>query len=270
MVKKRVDVLLLELGLAESRSMAQRLVMAGQVRADDQLVHKASSLIQEGAHLEVIALPKYVSRGGQKLEYALAAFQTLVNGQICADVGASTGGFTDCLLQNGATKVYAIDVGHGQLHWKLRQDERVEVMEKTNARYLKNLPEKIDLITIDVSFISLEKILPIVMNWLTEKGQIIALIKPQFEAGKREVEMGKGVIRKPEVHQAVLHKILQFVETINLFPAGLIASPIKGPKGNIEFLMWLSRDSRASLNDEDLVSSALAMSKEKHLNESTK
>ena len=260
MSKKRVDVLLLELGLAESRSMAQRLVMAGQVRANSQLVHKPSSLIQDDAHLEVIAFPKYVSRGGKKLESALEAFQPKVKGQVCADVGASTGGFTDCLLQNGAAKVYAIDVGYGQLHWKLRQDDRVQVMERINARYLKEVPEKIDLITIDVSFISLEKILPVALKWLGENGQIIALVKPQFEAGKLEVKKGKGVIRNSEIHRAVLEKIISFAQEISLIPTGLIASPITGPKGNKEFLLWLSKNSQSSISHEELVSSALAMS----------
>lgn len=261
MRKKRADLLLLEQGLAESRSMAQRLVMAGQVRADGQLVPKPSSLVQLDARLEVKAFPKYVSRGGVKLEAALNVFAPPIEAMLCADVGASTGGFTDCLLQHGAAKVYAIDVGRGQLHWKLRQDPRVVVMEKSNARHLGQLPEKLDLITVDVSFISLEMILPVVKSWLTEQGQIIALVKPQFEAGKREVDEGRGIIRKPETHRRVLEKILAFSMSIDLLPIGLIASPIKGPKGNVEFLLWLAQKHLAAPNPENLLSSALAMAK---------
>ncbi len=257
----RADLLLLERGLVESRSMAQRLVMAGQVRADGQIVSKSSNLLPTEINLEIKALPKYVSRGGLKLEAALEAFDLSVSGKLCADVGASTGGFTDCLLQNGALKVYAIDVGRGQLHWKMRQNERVVVMEKTNARYIPSLPEEIDLITVDTSFISLKIILPVVRNWLASKGEIVALVKPQFEVGKKEAEIAKGVIRDSALHKDVLDRILNFSRSISLYPTAMIASPIQGPKGNIEFLLQLSFAETLSLADEDLVSSALAMAK---------
>jgi 23S rRNA (cytidine1920-2'-O)/16S rRNA (cytidine1409-2'-O)-methyltransferase len=259
MQKLRADVLLFEKGLVESRSMAQRLVMAGQVRANGHIVSKPSVMLSIETDLEIEALPKYVSRGAFKLEKALDIFNVSVSGKICADVGASTGGFTDCLLQNGASKVYAIDVGRGQLHWKIRQDERVVVMEKSNARHISALPEKIDLITVDTSFISLRIILPVVMNWLASNGEIITLVKPQFEVGKQEADISKGVIRDPRLHKKVLEKIINFSRSTSLFPSGLIASPIKGTKGNIEFLLWLSRVDSRALVDEDLVSSALAM-----------
>jgi len=238
MSKVRADILLVERGLAESRSQAQRLVMAGQVRADGQLVDKPSSLLAGEVRLEVEKGPRYVSRGGEKLEAALAGFGVEVEGKVCADVGASTGGFTDCLLQHGASKVYAIDVGKGQLDWKLRQDARVVVMEETNARYLEALPEIVDLVTIDASFISLKTLLPAVKGWLTVRGQLIALIKPQFEAGKREVGKGKGVIRDEQIHRRVVEEILRFVEEHGFSLRGLMRSPILGPKGNVEFFVW--------------------------------
>lgn len=230
--------MLVERGLADSRAQAQRLVMAGQVRADGQLVDKPSSLLAGEARLEVEKRPRYVSRGGEKLEAALAQFGVNVKGKVCADVGASTGGFTDCLLQHGAAKVYAIDVGKGQLDWKLRQDARVVVTEETNARYVDRLPEAVDLVTIDASFISLKTLLPAVKGWLKEKGDLIALIKPQFEAGKVEVGKGKGVIRDEQVHRRVLEEVSGFVEKQGFGVRGLIRSPVLGPKGNAEFLVW--------------------------------
>jgi 23S rRNA (cytidine1920-2'-O)/16S rRNA (cytidine1409-2'-O)-methyltransferase len=238
MAKVRADVLLVERGLAESRAKAQRLVMAGQVRANGQLVDKPSSMIEGEVQLEVEKRPRYVSRGGEKLEAALEGFGVEVAGKVCADVGASTGGFTDCLLQHGASKVYAIDVGKGQLDWKLRQDVRVVVMEETNARYLEALPEAIDLITVDASFISLKTLLPVMKGWLSERGQLIALIKPQFEAGKQEVGKGKGVIRDEQIHRRVLVEILELVEAQGFSLRGLMRSPVLGPKGNVEFLVW--------------------------------
>jgi 23S rRNA (cytidine1920-2'-O)/16S rRNA (cytidine1409-2'-O)-methyltransferase len=240
MAKMRVDVLLVERRLADTRSKAQRLVMAGQVRADGQLVDKPSALLASDVRLEVEQSPRYVSRGGEKLEAALMGFGVDVGGKVCADVGASTGGFTDCLLQHGAAKVYAIDVGKGQLDWKLRQDARVVVMEETNARYVESLLEAVDLVTVDASFISLKTLLPTVKGWLKEDGQLIALIKPQFEAGKAEVRKGKGVIRDENVHRRILEEILSFVEKHGFGVKGLIRSPILGPKGNIEFLVWAS------------------------------
>lgn len=238
MAKQRADALLVERGLAESRTQAQRLVMAGQVRANGQIVDKPSSMLAPEVTLEVEHGPRFVSRGGEKLEAALLQFGVAVDGRVCADVGSSTGGFTDCLLQRGAAKVYAIDVGKGQLHWKLRQDPRVVVMEETNARFLKNLPEVVDLATIDASFISLKTLLPVAKGWLKPAGEVIALIKPQFEAGKAEVGKGRGVIRDEHVHQRIIAEVLEFTIGQGLAVRGLTRSPILGPKGNVEFLMW--------------------------------
>ncbi len=242
--KQRIDVLLVERGLVESRSLAQRLVMAGQVRADGQVVPKPASRVATTARIEIDSGPRFVSRGGEKLAAALEAFGVDPAGRVCADVGASTGGFTDCLLQRGAAKVYAIDVGHGVLHWKLRNDQRVVVMERTNARYLESLPEAVDLVTVDASFISLKVLLPVVRGWLPPSGgEVIALIKPQFEAGKRQAARGRGVIRDPQVHQRVLLDVLRFARGQGFKVSGLIRSPLKGPKGNLEFLIGLEVES---------------------------
>jgi 23S rRNA (cytidine1920-2'-O)/16S rRNA (cytidine1409-2'-O)-methyltransferase len=255
--KHRADALLVARGLAESRSQAQRLLMAGQVRANGQLVDKPASLLADETTLEVIAGPRFVSRGGEKLEAALQQFAINVRARVCADVGASTGGFTDCLLQRGAARVYAIDVGKGQLHWKLRQDPRVVVMEETNARNLEQLPELIHLATIDASFISLKSLLPAIKTWLKDDGEIVALIKPQFEAGKQEAGRGKGVIRDSQIHRRILEEVLQFAEQEGLNVRGLIRSPLLGPKGNVEFLMWLGRMGSSTGSSENLVSSVL-------------
>lgn len=242
MAKVRTDILLVERGLAESRAKAQRLVMAGQVRADGQLVDKPSSMLASEVRLEVERGPRYVSRGGEKLEAALKSFGVQVEGMVCADVGASTGGFTDCLLQHDAAKAYAIDVGKGQLDWKLRQDPRVVVMEETNARCLERLPEVVDLVTVDASFISLKTLLPAMKGWLKDKGELIALIKPQFEAGKQEVGKGKGVIRDEAIHRRVVEEILEFFEGQGFGIRGLMRSPVLGPKGNVEFLVWAAKE----------------------------
>ncbi len=255
--KHRADALLVARGLAESRSQAQRLLMAGQVRANGQLVDKPASLLPEETVLEVIAGPRFVSRGGEKLEEAMQQFAIDVGGRVCADVGASTGGFTDCLLQHGAAKVFAIDVGKGQLHWKLRQDPRVVVMEETNARNLKLLPDLINLATIDASFISLKSLLPAIKTWLKRDGEIVALIKPQFEAGKQEAGRGKGVIRDPQIHRRILGEILQFAEHQGFYPLGLMRSPLLGPKGNVEFLVWAGQAGAAASSNEELISSVL-------------
>jgi 23S rRNA (cytidine1920-2'-O)/16S rRNA (cytidine1409-2'-O)-methyltransferase len=257
MPKQRADALLVERGLAESRTQAQRLVMAGQVRANGQVVPKASSMLADETLLEVIKGPRYVSRGGEKLEAALTQFEIDPTGQICADVGSSTGGFTDCLLQHGAAKIYAIDVGKGQLDWRLRQDERVVVMEQTNARNVHKLPESISLATVDASFISLKTLLPVVRRWLAENGQVIALIKPQFEAGKQEASRGEGVIRDPEIHRRILGEVLDFVEQNGFGLLGLIRSPLVGPKGNIEFLLWAGVSVPSTLPIEQLVTAAV-------------
>lgn len=237
--KTRVDQRLVEKGLAESRTQAQRLVMAGQVRADGQVVPKPSTKVDPAVHLTVDPGPRFVSRGGDKLAAAFEAFEVRVEGQVCADVGASTGGFTDCLLQHGAARVYAIDVGRGILHWKLRNDPRVVVMEGTNARYLTTLAESVSTVTIDTSFISLNLLLPVVINWLTPAGQVLTLIKPQFEAGRKEAARGKGVIRDPLVHRRVLYDLLSGPGVEGYSLMGLHRSPVLGPKGNIEFLAWL-------------------------------
>jgi len=238
--KTRVDILLVERGLVESRSLAQRLVMAGQVRADGQVVAKPASKVDVKVELIIDRGPQFVSRGGDKLEAAFGSFELDIAGRVCADVGASTGGFTDCLLQHGAAKVYAIDVGQGILHWKLRNDHRVVVMEGTNARFVEQLPEPVNFITIDASFISLKILLPVVKKWLGGTGDFLALIKPQFEAGRKEVARGKGVVRDPEVHTCVLVDVLTFALDENCHIQGLARSPVLGPKGNVEFLAWLS------------------------------
>lgn len=239
--KKRLDVLVQENGLAESRSLAQKLIMAGKVRVNDNMVIKPSTLCSADDRISLDAGPRFVSRGGEKLSGALEAFGAdLPNGKICADVGASTGGFTDCLLQYGAKKVYAIDVGYGILHWKIRNDPRVVSMEKTNARDLKSLPEPVELVTVDASFISLQILLPVIRNWFGDSGgTVISLIKPQFEAGKKEAAKGAGVIRDPEIHKKVLMETLGKAEEMGYGIYGLIRSPLKGPKGNTEFLVWL-------------------------------
>jgi 23S rRNA (cytidine1920-2'-O)/16S rRNA (cytidine1409-2'-O)-methyltransferase len=263
MPKVRLDLLLVERGLAESRAKAQALVMAGQVRVDGQVELKASAQILPAARLDLEMGPRFVSRGGDKLEAALSVFPVDVSGCVCADVGASTGGFTDCLLQHAAARIYTIDVGKGLLHWKLRSDPRVVVMEETNARYVKFLPEPVSLVTIDASFISLKILLPVVKLWFpsplspsplipspigtearqggsTEiKAGVIALIKPQFEAGRKESAKHKGVIRDPVVHTAILLDVLAFARARGFGVRGLLRSPVIGPKGNVEFLAWL-------------------------------
>ena len=240
MKKKRIDLLLVDRGLAESRNQAQRLIMAGEVRVEGEMVHKSSTTVLENANIEIKQHPKYVSRGGKKLEAAIEAFDVDVSEKVCADVGASTGGFTDCLLQNNAKRVYAVDVGYGILHWKLRNHPKVVVMERTNARYLEHLPEPVDLVTIDASFISLGLILPAVKGWFeSDRGQTIALIKPQFEAGREAAAKHAGVIKDEEVHERVLQVILNKAIELGFSPVGLIPSPIIGPKGNLEFLVEL-------------------------------
>jgi 23S rRNA (cytidine1920-2'-O)/16S rRNA (cytidine1409-2'-O)-methyltransferase len=255
MPKVRLDILLVERGMAESRSKAQALIMAGQVRVADQVTLKPATAVSADSVLKVDSGPRFVSRGGEKLDAALEAFAIDVTGLVCADVGASTGGFTDCLLQRGAAKVYAIDVGKGILHWKLRNDPRVVVMEETNARFVESLPEQASLVTVDASFISLKILLPVIKKWLAPLSDsppitlgrdggswrgAIALIKPQFEAGKKDVSRGDGVIRDPEIHKQVLLDILSFARKEGFQIRGLIKSPLLGPKGNTEFLAWLN------------------------------
>ena len=209
--------------------------MAGEVTVNGGLADKPGSLVATDSVVAIKSPPRFASRGGEKLAAALESFGLRVSGWVCADVGASTGGFTDCLLQNGAARVYAIDVGAGILDWRLRNDPRVIVMEETNARYVEQLPESARLVTIDASFISLKILLPVAQKWLAPEGEIVALIKPQFEAGKNRVGKG-GVVRDPEVHREVLLNVLTFAESLSLSTAGLIRSPLLGPAGNVEFL----------------------------------
>ena len=267
MAKVRLDVLLVERGLAESRAKAQALIMAGQVRVSDQVALKPATTIPADSVVTVDTGPRFVSRGGEKLDAALELFELDVTGWVCADVGASTGGFTDCLLQRGAAKVYAIDVGKGILHWKLRNDPRVVVMEETNARYVESLPEPLSLVTVDASFISLKILLPVVKKWLDfsqgggDKGErkrnVVALIKPQFEAGKKDVARGDGVIRDPEIHKQVLLDILGFAQNEGFQIRALIKSPLLGPKGNAEFLVWLG-DEETDRDIPELVENVLS------------
>ncbi|MBW8009742.1 MAG: TlyA family RNA methyltransferase [Chloroflexi bacterium] len=254
MAKIRVDVLMVERGLVESRSQAQRLIMAGKVRVAGQVVHKASRMFPKSAQVSLESAPQFVSRGGDKLAAALSVFDIAVEGQICADVGASTGGFSDCLLQHGADFVYAIDVGKGILHWKLRQHPQIEVMESTNARYVEKLPQPVGLVTVDVSFISLKVLLRVIKGWFDPSGgQVIALIKPQFEIGRKQAGRGKGVIRDPELHRQVLQDVLGFAHEQGFSPAGLIKSPLLGPKGNVEFLAHFTFPQISGVDINDLV-----------------
>ncbi len=236
--KQRLDSLLVERGLAESRTQAQALILAGQVVAGDQRADKPGSLVPSDVPVRIKEKLRYVSRGGLKLERALAEFRIAVEGTVCADIGASTGGFTDCLLQAGARKVYAIDVGHGQLHSKLLSDSRVLHLEGINARYLSEVevPELVDLATIDVSFISLTQVLPAVLPRLRPGGTLIALVKPQFEVGRANVAKG-GVVKNPEAREGAIQKIASFLSEQGLEMIGRVDSPIAGPAGNVEALL---------------------------------
>ena len=241
MAKKRVDVLMVEQGLAESRQKAQAIIMAGQVFVGDKRCDKPGLTMEETTVLEVRGQTlRYVSRGGLKLEKAMKCFPITLGGKVAADIGASTGGFTDCMLQNGAVKVYAVDVGYGQLAWSLRSDPRVVCLERTNARYLttEQIPEALDFASIDVSFISLKLILPTLRTLMKESGQVAALIKPQFEAGREKVGK-KGVVRDPAVHLEVLEQFLEHAKEGGFTVKGIDFSPIRGPEGNIEYLGYL-------------------------------
>ena len=242
MEKKRVDVLMVEQGLAESRQKAQAIIMAGQVYVGEKRCDKPGVTLEEDTVLEVRGQTlRYVSRGGLKLEKAMKCFPITLEGKVAADIGASTGGFTDCMLQNGAVKVYAVDVGYGQLAWSLRSDPRVICLERTNARYLstEQIPEALDFASIDVSFISLKLILPALRTLMKDSGQVAALIKPQFEAGKEKVGK-KGVVRDPSVHLEVLENFLVHAAEAGFTVKGIDFSPIRGPEGNIEYLGYLT------------------------------
>ena len=241
--KTRLDVLLVERGFAPTRQKAQAIIMAGSVFVAGQRVDKPGTAVANEAELEVRGHTlRYVSRGGLKLEKAMQTFPITLEGKTCADIGASTGGFTDCMLQNGARRVYAVDVGYGQLDWKLRSDERVVCLERTNARYLsaEQIPEPLDFASIDVSFISLKLIFPALYPLLREGGEIACLIKPQFEAGREKVGK-KGVVRDPAVHLEVLQQFLGHAKENNFTVLGITYSPIRGPEGNIEYLGFLRK-----------------------------
>ena len=251
-IKKRLDVLLVEQGHADSRSKAQAIIMSGLVYVNGQKADKPGMSFEEYVQLEVRsgACP-YVSRGGLKLEKALRDFGVDPTGFVCSDSGASTGGFTDCLLQQGASKVFAIDVGYGQLDWKIRSDPRVVVMERTNVRYVtpEQLGEPLDLSVVDVSFISLKIVLPVIKTFLKPTGQVLCLIKPQFEAGKDKVGK-KGVVREPETHKEVLDNFVALANELEFKILGLTFSPVKGPEGNIEFLGHLTLDDKEGIQPD--------------------
>ncbi len=255
-MKERLDVLLVQKGLAESREKAKSLIMAGNVFVNGQREDKAgTSFSEEKVTIEVRGNTlKYVSRGGLKLEKAMESFDLGLEGTVCMDIGASTGGFTDCMLQNGAVKVFSIDVGHGQLAWKLRNDERVVCMERTNFRYVepKDIGEEIDFASVDVSFISLSKILPPAYALLKETGEMVCLIKPQFEAGKEKVGK-KGVVREPEIHREVIENVFSYAKENQFRILALDFSPVRGPEGNIEYLVHLSKEEGEDLVDLETV-----------------
>jgi len=236
--KQRIDSLLVDRGLVESRAKAQALIMAGEVSVEGKTIIKAGTMVAEEAVITMRQPPPFVSRGGIKLDYALDRFQLAVSSKVAADIGASTGGFTDCLLQHGASRVYAVDVGYGQLDYRLRQDKRVVVMERVNARYPFQLPEKVDLATMDLSFISVEKVIPSVAQLLKDDGYLVVLLKPQFEAQRSEVGKG-GIVRQPVVHARVLGRFIAWVTGHGFRLGGLVASPILGAEGNMEFFLLL-------------------------------
>lgn len=245
MQKKRLDILLFEKGLTESREKAKSLIMSGIVFVNDEKIDKAGTVVDENANIEIRGNTlNYVSRGGLKLEKAMKCFPIDLSDKVCMDIGASTGGFTDCMLQNGAKKVFAVDVGYGQLAWKLRCDERVVNLERTNVRHLtaQMVGESIDFISVDVSFISLTLVLPVAKTYLRDKAEMVCLIKPQFEAGRENVGK-KGVVRDKKIHIDVVNKIISFAKEIGFSVKGLTFSPVKGPEGNIEYLIFLKNES---------------------------
>lgn len=251
-MKERLDVLLVEQGLAPSREKAKTTIMSGDVFVNGQREDKAGTMFDpQKVKIEVKGVKlKYVSRGGLKLEKALEVFPLNIKDAVCMDIGASTGGFTDCCLQNGAKKVYSIDVGHGQLAWSLRNDERVVCMEKTNFRYVtpENIGEPVDFASCDVSFISLTKILEPAINIIRDGAKMVCLIKPQFEAGREEVNKYKGVIKDKSIHKDVVNKIIEFAKGVGFTVLGLDYSPIKGPEGNIEYLLFIEKSDKQSVD----------------------
>lgn len=259
--KLRLDAFLTSNGYFDSREKAKAAIMAGIVYVNGQKALKAGDNIKETDSVEVRGGMEFVSRGGYKLKKAMSVFPITLSGKVCMDIGASTGGFTDCMLQNGAVKVYCVDVGYGQLAWKLRSDDRVVNLERTNVRYITNeqIPEKTDFSSIDVSFISLCLVLPKVYELLKDDGECVCLIKPQFEAGREKVGK-KGVVREKSTHIEVVEKIIDFAEDIGFTVKGLDYSPIKGPEGNIEYLLYLSKvaGEKADINPEDAVNASHA------------
>ena len=259
-MKERLDILLVKQGLAESREKAKAVIMAGEVFVQGQREDKAGAMFDESKVTITVkgSSLRYVSRGGLKLEKAMACFPITLEDDICMDIGSSTGGFTDCMLQNGAKKVYSVDVGHGQLAWKLRQDERVVCMEKTNFRYLTRdqIADDLDFASVDVSFISLTKILLPAWRLLKCGGQMVCLIKPQFEAGREKVGK-KGVVRDPAVHREVIAKVMDFAALLHFSVLGLTWSPIKGPEGNIEYLIFIQKEEQPAYESEQAAEAAL-------------
>lgn len=257
MVKERLDTLLVQRGLADSRTQAQRLIEAGEVRVAGEVVDKPGARVAADAAITVAARPQFASRGGLKLAAALEAFAVAVDGRVALDVGASTGGFTDVLLQRGAARVYAVDVGYGQLAWELRQNERVVVMDRTNIRHLASLPEPVDVAVIDVSFISLKLVLPVVARLARPAADVVALVKPQFEVGKGQLGKG-GVVRDPAQHVAVLQDVLLWAMAHGYGVQDVIASPIVGPAGNREFLAHLTVGGESAIDISGAIEAAVA------------
>ncbi len=259
-MKDRLDIILVEKGLFPSREKAKAAIMAGVVLVDGQTVDKAGTQVSADAEFSIKQnLCPYVSRGGLKLEKAINEFNIELTNAVCMDIGASTGGFTDCMLQRGATKVYAIDVGYGQLDYKLRTDPRVINMEKVNVRYLDTdtVEDEIDFVSIDVSFISLKLVLPVAASLLRENGSVLCLVKPQFEAGREQVGK-KGIVRDPDVHKQVIENVIGYAAASGLYPAGLTFSPITGAKGNIEYLLWLQKSESFNKKDSFTVNQIIA------------
>lgn len=254
-MKIRLDQYLCQNGLAQSRERAKALIMAGIVYVGEEKSDKPGNMVDENAHVEVRGHDiRYVSRGGLKLEKAMQVFPISLQDKICVDIGASTGGFTDCMLQNGAVKVYAVDVGYGQLAWSLRTDERVVNLERTNIRYIteEQVPQPVDFISVDVSFISLTLVLPVAHRLLKDGAQMVCLVKPQFEAGKDKVGK-KGVVRDPQIHREVIRKVIDCAAELGFWVRGLDFSPIKGPEGNIEYLLFLQKPQQEALPPEETV-----------------
>ena len=257
LMKERLDKLLIEKGLFSTREKARRAILAGLVKVENRCLDKPGIRVENNAQIKIKEGIPYVSRGGLKLEKALEEFRIKVENKVALDVGASTGGFTDCLLQRGASRIYALDVGYGQLDWKLRNDPRVINIERTNIRYFKegDLEEKVDLVTVDVSFISLNKVIPPLLSLLKVRGEIIALIKPQFEAERKQIK--KGVVRDPQVHKKVIYKVIEVVNKENLKIKGLTPSPLRGPAGNIEYFIYLAKGGKGMRNIESRVDQAI-------------